>query len=181
MTFTTAQKDVIKADIIASVDMQGLPSNEDGSYAIAALYNQTATPDYWVWNTAALTKNLMDAVTWANMTPQDAPDGTATWTNRALACQGKQFNLQTMLVGRETVDGSKVNIRAGLQDALSSIPSGAAGALKSGGWAAVKLALARKATRLEKLLASGNGDVATPSTLTYEGSVGYQEIGEARA
>ncbi len=181
MPFTSAQKDTVRADILASPDLSGMSPTSDGSYAIAALYALPAVPDYWVWNTYVQTKNVMDSVTWANMTPNDTPDGTATWTNRALACQGKQFNLQTMLVGREYIDASKANIRAGLQDALTSIPSGAGGALRSGGWTVAKVALTRKANRLEKLLASGAGTEAAPSIMTFEGGPTYSEIDAVRA
>ena len=164
---TQAQKDTLAADIVVN-----RASIADGDTAGAAIfYNADASPDYIVWNPSTSTKDVMDAITWANLTPSDAPDGTAAWTNRALACQGKQFNIQTMLVGRDLVDATKANLVSGLQDALTNVPSGAAGASKSGGWANVKIALTRKATRFEKLLATGSGTAASPSVMGYVGKV----------
>ncbi|MBL8999290.1 MAG: class I SAM-dependent methyltransferase, partial [Gemmatimonadetes bacterium] len=46
---------------------------------------------------------VFDAITWANLTPVDVPDGSAAYTNRALLCQAKQINLQILLQGRERV------------------------------------------------------------------------------
>jgi hypothetical protein len=152
---------------ILATDMQANAAslNLGDTVGQAAFYNANAVPDYFVWNPSTSTKDVMDAITWANLTPADAPDGTAAWTNRALACQGKQFNVQTMLVGRDTIDATKANLVAGLQDALTNVPSGVSGASKSGGWANVKIALTRKATRLEKLFATGNGTAANPSLM----------------
>lgn len=167
MTLTQAQIDALVADIAIN-----RASIADGDTpGAAAFYNALAVPDCIVWNPVTAAKDLMDAVTWANLTPADAPDATTTWTNRSLACQGKQFNVQTILVGRDIIDATKANVRAGLQDALSNVPSGAAGSLVSAGWANVKTALTRKATRLEKLLSTGLGTAASPSIMGFVGSV----------
>lgn len=169
MALTPAQKTALEADIVVN---RALIAEGDTAGA-ADFYNAPASPDYIVWNPFTLTKDVMDAITWANLTPADAADGTALWTNRALACQGKQFNVQTILVGRDVIDATRTNIRAGLQDALTNVPSGVAGALVSGGWANVKIALTRKATRIEKLFAAGNGSAATPSLMGYVGAIYY--------
>ena len=100
---------------------------------------------------------MNDAILWANFTPLDTPDGTQLWTNRALCCQGKQFNIQLMLQGRSTIPGDKPGFRTGLQDALTALPSGASGANKTGGWTAVQLVLQRLATRFENLFTTVDG------------------------
>lgn len=145
-------------------------------------YNAVLNAAFKVWRTSAPTADLFDAITWANYTPQDLPDGTLLWQNRALQCQGKQFNLQTMLVGRDIINPSKANIRAGLQDALTAIPSGGAGVSKSGGWNNVALVLQRSATEAERLCAVGPGDgaQATPATLTFEGGITLDDASNMR-
>jgi hypothetical protein len=184
MALTTQQLQAIKADIAASPDMNTLPNNSDGAFEIARLYNLPSTTDVWRTNTP--TKDVFDAITWANYTPNDVADGTTLYTNRMLAAQTKQMNLQNMLTGRDTVDTSKANIRAGLRDAVISLPTGTGGAIVTAGGvsgATVMAACVRKATRIEKLLASA--PVATGSVsagiLSFEGSISYQDIEMAKA
>jgi hypothetical protein len=178
---TPAQLLLIKAEIAADPALNSLPNTADDAYAIADALNLLPSPDFMVWQTNLPTQAVFDAITWANLTPADAPDGTAAWTNRALACQGKQFNLQTILTGREYINATKVNIRAGLQDALTSVPSGAGGATRPAGWVAVQTAMQRKATRAEKVLATGVGTAANPALLGFEGIVTHQDVLTARS
>lgn len=178
---TPAQNAAIKADIAANGDLNTLPAGSDGSFEIARLYNLPASPDFYVWRTNVPTAEVFDQVQWAKLTPNDAPDGTLAWQCRSLACQGKQFNLQTILTGRDYIDASKPNIRSGFQDALTGVPSGLNGATQAAGWVALQTALSRKATRLEKLLATGTGTQPSPATMGFEGSVNYSDIGAARA
>lgn len=142
--------------------------------AIADWLN-TNDATFHAWKTSLPTQEIFDTITWANFTPQDAPDGTQIWANRSLACQGKQFNIQTILTGRESINPTKQKIRDGLQDALTSIPSGASGASKSGGWANVVAVMYRNTTRAEKYLATGTGTTASPALIVFEGFVTPQE------
>lgn len=178
---TPSQLTTLRNDINADPVLSSYPNNDDGAFAIAAAYNTLSTPDYYVWQTAASVTDIFDAIVWANFTPSDAPDGTQIWLNRAMQCQGKQFNLQTMLSGRNTINAARASIRAGLQDATTAIPSGNNGANRSGGWANIQLILSRKATRVEKLFATGAGTQANPSLLTFEGAVTVQDVLQARA
>lgn len=178
---TPAQNVLIKADIAANSDLNAFPATSDGDFEIARLYNLPAVPDFYVWRTNVPTAEIFDQVQWAKLTPTDTPDGTLAWQCRSLACQGKQFNLQTILAGRDKIDASKPNIRSGFQDALTGVPSGAGGATQAAGWVALQTTLSRKATRLEKLLATGTGSQATPATMGFEGSVNYSDITAARA
>jgi hypothetical protein len=181
MSLTSGQLAALKADILADGTLNAKPNNQDGDLEIAAAYNLTAVPDFTVWRSTTTTDEIFNGVTWANLTPNDAPDGTQTWLNRALACQGKQFNVQTMLSGRATLASGKTNVRAGLQDALSNVPSGAAGATVSAGWTVVRDSMKRNATRGEKLFATGgNGAFATPADLAFEGNLSWQDVYNAR-
>lgn len=185
---TPAQLAAIKADILASPDLSALPNNSDGAFEIARLYNLPASPAFNVWRTDAPVDAILDAVNWSQYTPTDAADNTATYTNRMLAIQTKQMNLQNMVLGRTTINAAKVNIRAGLRDAVIAVPAGAGGASVSPGGASganVLTACVRPATRIEKLLATASqGSDTTGSTtarvMGFEGSVSYQDIEAAR-
>ena len=189
MALTTAQLQAIKADIAANADMNTLPANSDGSYEIARLYNLPASPTFTVWRTDAQVSAILDAINWSLYTPNDAPDNTATYTNRTLNIQTKQMNLQNMVIGRERLDCSKVNIRAGLRDAVIAVPAGAGGAAVSPGGASGATVLnncTRAATRLEKLLAVASQGNDTTGSVTarvmgFEGSVSYPDIDAAKA
>jgi hypothetical protein len=177
---TPEQNAIIKAYIAADPVMSVAAPNDDGSYEIAALFNAASAPAYYVWRSTTPASDISNAIAWSALTPTDPPDGTIAWQCRSLACQGKQINIQTLIQGRDSIASSKVNIRSGLQDALTVIPSGVAGATVGGGWAAVKTAMTRTATLLEQLLTTGPGTTATPSDLVYEGNIGYAEISVIR-
>lgn len=173
---TPAQITQLKTYIQANTTYMAQPHNANGADFIAQDLSKV-TADFYVWNNAMPVQVIFDSITWANFTPTDAPDGTAAWTNRSLACQGKQFNLQTILTGRETINASKTNVRAGLQDALSNIPSGVGGAVLSGGWVTVRDAMKKLATGLEKALSTGTGTLASPAvTSTDSQTIGFWEV-----
>lgn len=161
-SLSPAQKAALKADVIAAADaaMQALeadPTNADKAFAVKDLYNLTASPDYYVWDGKVPVLNVLNLVTWANYTPNDGPDNTNTWNNRAFSVQIKQANLSLLFMGRTTFDATKTNLRAALNDATTNLLTGAAGASRSGGWSAILPVLSRRATRAEKLLATDDG------------------------
>lgn len=184
MALTQAQKTALMNDVAADTAFASLPHNGDGAYAVAAAYNQLAAPDFLVWNTAVNPQAVFDAIDWSKFTPSDAADGTAIFTNRILAIQTKQMNLQNMLIGRDIIDASKANIRSGLRDAVIQLPSGAGGALVTAGGSSgvnVLTACTRKATRAEKLLSTGTATTGTVTAalLGFEGYLNPQEVGQA--
>lgn len=180
MPLTSAQQATLKADILArlSTDFAGY-TGEYMDSQIADWYNIEDAGAFKVWRTNVNTDEIFNAITWANFTPVDTPDGTNLHLDRSMACQGKQFNLQTLLMGRQSINPMQT-IRSGLQDALQNIPAGTGGALLGAGWAAVKVVLTRNATRIEKLLAVGAGTAATPATLGFEGLISGYECSNAR-
>lgn len=177
MNLAPAQLATLKADILADGVLNQITRNADGFAQIADAYNVAAAGPFFVYRTNVPVQDIYDQIVWANLTPTDAPDGTQTWANRSLACQGKQFNVQIILQGQNIINAAKVNVRAGLQDALTNVPSGVAGAIVSAGWNPVRdNALARTATRLEKLFASTAGGktgatAALAATMGAEGLV----------
>ena len=176
---TEAQTATLRAIVLAEPSLATAVNNGD-DYAIAAWLNAQNDVAFYAWKTYLPTQDIFDNITWANFTPQDSPDGTQAWANRSLACQGKQFNLQTLLTGRESINPSKAKIRDGLQDALTAIPSGANGATKAGGWNAVVAVMYRTTTRAEKYLSTGTGTTASPAILIFEGFITAQEASVMR-
>jgi hypothetical protein len=156
---TPAQSIILKADMLgaSNLSLSAWIAGNDWQ-RVADFYNGDSTTN--VWRPDAPVDPIKGAILWANLTPTDAPDGTTSWTNRALCCQGKQFNLQLMLgqQSNATVPGDLAPFRAGMQDALTNIPSGVAGAVMGGGWATVQGLLRRFGTRYEVLFSVVDGN-----------------------
>lgn len=173
----------LKAAILASADPAVIAAIGGGVVGrndteLARLYNLDST--FVVWRKDASKSKMFGAITWKSMTPADAPDGTTIQTNRHLACQGKQFVLQTMLISPgETLDMSIQKIRDGIKDSLQDLPAGVSGALLDAGWAATKAVATRFVTVAEKIFATGDGTAAVPGTPVFEGTITIDDIGRA--
>lgn len=184
---TPQQLAALKVEIDADPVLSALPNTADDAFTIAAALNQLAVPDYAVWRTEAPVQAIFDAIDWSKYTPVDAADGTATFTNRLLVVQTKQMNLQNMLIGRDVVDATKANLRAGLRDAVIQLPAGAGGGLVTAGGtsaATVLAACTRRATRGEKVLVAQSGVTTggtTAAIMGHEGAISYQDVLAARA
>lgn len=141
------------------------------------------------WRTDAPVEAILDAITFSNYTPNDAIGGSdtdPTLTRKVgwlLTSQTKQMNLQLMLQGRTTINAAKVNVRAGLRDAVVQVPTGAGGANTSPGGANGATVLGnctRPALRAELMLAaasqaSDTTGATTARVMTFEGEVSEQE------
>ena len=174
---TTSQIAALKAAIIADPNLATAYANKDVR-AIDTYLSGDST--FVVWKSTTPTAEIFDAITWANLTPNDSPDGTQVWANRNLQCQSKQLNLQIMLQGQSQLATGKANVRGGLSDALSNVPSGAGGALVNAGWLpGVKTAIYRFASLYEKIFATGTGTSGTPGNLVVEGSPVLSEVADA--
>jgi len=152
---------LLKADIMADNTITSATSDVDASYAVQALYNMTAFPPYYVWRTNVpsdeIMKNGMD------------------WTQVDNLTVGKA-RIWDWMTRLGVLDFSKQNIRAGIEAAwVGTAPMLAVRA-------AIYLHGYRLATRFEKLLASGKGTTASPSTMGVngEGLVSQQDIYFAR-
>lgn len=179
MQFTTQQAQALKAYIVADPVLSTKISGPGTDYQfVAGALNTAASPAFPVWRSTTPVDEIADAVIWANMTPAAAPDGTQLWANRSLQCQGKQFNLQNLLIGKSAVASAKANIRAAFQDCLTALPSKSDGTNQAAGWTAVQAAMQRPATVAEKVLAKNQNN---PADLGWEGQVNTLEIGEILA
>jgi len=153
---TPAQLQTLKADIAAS-EFSSYPNDANANFEIAAAYNLTASPDFIVWKTAIPTSAVKQAV---------------VWTEYIARSQGER-DAFVLMTADGSVNASDANIRQGFLD----IFSGPGGATTRTNLTAISK---RKATRAEKVFASGTGSDPAPASLTFEGSLSFQDVEEAR-
>lgn len=165
MPLTSAQNAVVKANILASPDLNAFPANIDGAYGIADLYNLPAAPNFIVWK-ARLHEQEITSLTSA--------EGTVwSWPSFITRSVGEQTGWARMFNGTYTINPSLAQVRAGIAD----IFSGGTGAAQR----THLLAIAKEnATRIEKLLASGAGTTADPATRPFVGNISPQDVFNAR-
>ena len=193
MPLTSAQIAALRADIDADPVLSQLPNAGDSSYTIADAYNALAAPDFLVWRTDVPVRSIIDTFNFTAFTPTDSvPESNVDQASlqrfiaRILVVQTKQMNLQLMLQGRETIDASLPNVRAGLRDALIQVPAGTNGASVTVAGANATSALnacTRRATRAEKLFATGSSTTGavTASVMGYVGPISPADVDIARA
>lgn len=157
---TPEQLQTLKAAILADPTLNAYPPGSDGAYEIAYLLNQTASPAYIVWRTEVPIDDIMrNGMDWARV------DNLSVGKARIWDWMGR--------LG--TLNPSKTNIRAGIDAAWVGAVSDLAVR------ATVYTHCKRSATRAEKLLATGSGTDASPSTMGFEGSLSWQDVELARA
>jgi len=165
MSLTPVQQATIKADILADPVLNALPNNEDGAFAIAAIYNIVAVPDFWVWRTSLPQLEIVSTTTL---------DGTVwSWPIYIGRSAAERDCWREMFADGGSVNASLANVRQGFADIFSGV----------GGLAQRTHLLAvgrRQATRTEKLLATGTGSTTTPATMSFEGNISYQDVLIAR-
>lgn len=165
MLLSTAQLALIKADIAANNDLNILPNSSDGNDALAKLYNLPAVPDFWVWRTDVSRAEIY------NLTSPD----TTTWNWSTYKAQAAtEQNAWTQMFMGDRADFSKANLRAG----VAAIFTGSAPA--NAQQAHILAMGRRKATRLEKVLATGTGSSTVPAVMGAEGSIRGDEVSQAR-
>lgn len=164
MALTIAQNQILKADILADPILAALPNNSDGAFAIAAAYNLTATPDFWVWRTA--------------VSLSDINNNGFDWVRVDNLSVGKARIWEWMFQTTGAINASKANVRAGIQECWKGTAADLAVQ------AVVFGHCQRLATRAEKLFATGAGtsvvDGIGPATMSVEGDLSFQEIQNAR-
>jgi hypothetical protein len=169
MPLTSAQKAIVKADILAQPDLSAIQQGSDGSFIIADLYNLNASPDFWVWKSKLSRGEVVNDV---------GPEGTSfAWTGSGYITrsQGERDAFREIFNHTGTCNPSLVNVRNAFNDIFSG---GTAPAPANR--AHIAAVSRRKASRLEKLLATGTGSTASPAVLTFEGLVSWQDIDDVR-
>jgi len=159
----------LKAAIVADPTLNSQPANSDGSFAIADALDVAASPDYWVWRTSVTKKEVVENASQDATTFTWAGNGFITRSVGELECWNQLFN--SVLA----CNPSLPNVR----QAFSDIFSGAGNAALNR--THLLIVARRKATRAEKLFATGTGSTASPATMTFEGKLTYQAVDAARA
>lgn len=159
---TNDQLSTLKAAINADPALSALPMNSDGAFAIADALNQPSSPAFIVWRTSVSQDEIMqNGFDWTRV--DNLSVGKARVWEWMFSNEARAFN------------ASKPNVRAG----IDAVWVGTAADLAVR--AAVYVHCKRTATRAEALLAAGTGSDASPATMTFEGSLSYWDVEQARA
>lgn len=157
MALTPEQQQALAADVAADPAFAALPHNSDGAYAVAAAYNLLASPDFIVWRSSVSQDEIMqNGFDWVRV------DNLSVGKARIWEWL---FNNQS-----RSMNPSKINVRAGIDEVWKGTAADLAVR------AAVYAHCTRKATRAEKLFATGTGTEASPATMTQDGSLSYNEV-----
>lgn len=153
MALTEQQQAALAADVANDPAFAELPHNSDGAYAVAQAYN-VIVPAFIVWKTSVHKNEVGKAFVASAL---------------AAITAGNNDKLANFAAWNETVNPSRLDQRAFFDD-IFSVSAGAS-------TRAALLALwKRSATRAEKLFATGTGTDAAPATMTFEGSLSYNEV-----
>lgn len=164
VALTPNQLSSLKADILADPVLAAQFESPDGRFAIAVAYNVVAGPDYWVWKTY-VTKN--------DVVSSTSVDGTTfNWTGNGFITRsaGEIAAWENLFNASGSINPSLANVRQAFADIFSGAGNAAANRTHL-------LAIGRrKATRAEKLFASGSGSTGSPSTMGFEGVLTNADI-----
>lgn len=152
---TQDQLAALKADILADPILSQWAATGYMASEIADAYNQQAAPDWAVWKSAVEVDEIMrNGMNW-------------TQVDNLTVGKARIWDWMTRL---GTFNASKPNIRAGIDAAW--VGTAAMLAVRAQVYTHCK----RLATRVEKLLSTGTGTVASPATMGYEGAITYQDV-----
>jgi hypothetical protein len=134
------------------------PLTTDGAYDMALVLNGPASPEFVVWKTAV---------------PRNEVGKAFVASALAAITAGNNDKLANFAAWNDSVNPSRADQRAFFDDIFSV----AAGATTR---TALLALWKRPATYIEKLYATGTGSDASPATMTFEGSLAYQYVEQAR-
>jgi hypothetical protein len=169
MPLSSAQLATLKADILADPVLSAEPNTGDGNFNIALAYNLAASPDFWVWRSR---------VSKAEYIMSTSPDGTTfNWTGAGFITrsQGERDAWRELFDAQGNANPSLANVRQAFLDIFSG--GTAPAPANRAHLAAVSR---RKATRGEKLFATGTGSTASPATMGFEGMIVVTDVQNAR-
>lgn len=167
MSLTTAQLATLKSDIAGDQTLNAFPNNDDGNFAIAAIYNIVQSTPFWVWKSSLAELDIVSVTT---------GDGTVwSWTAFINRSQGERDAWSAMVRGG-VINPSLLNVR----QAVADIFSGAANSAPAQRTHLLTIAR-RQATRVEQLFATGTGSTAAPATMAFEGPLAPSDVTMARA
>jgi hypothetical protein len=152
MALTPAQKTIIKTHYNAN-----MPTLSDDQ--AAAAFNALATPDFWIWRTAVTKAEIVGKVSQDATSFIWAGNGFITRTTQEILTFDQLFAAQAF--GEPVCNPSLPNVRTAFSDIFSGVGNAALNRthlLATG---------RRKATLVEKLLATGTGSTASPALSAY--------------
>lgn len=165
MALTANQLATLKADINADVAFTTeMKASPDGRAAIAAAYNVPPVVGFWVWKTYLGKAEAVNSTSQDNTTFTFAGNGFISRTVQELMTWENLWNASG------TVNPSLPNVRA----AFVAIFTGAGNAAAN--ITHLQSMARRKATRAEKLFASGTGSSGTPATMGAEGAISAADV-----
>lgn len=168
-TLTTAQLATLKGDITANSDLNVQPNTPDGNFEIARLYNLNAAVDFWVWRTKVSKDELVGST---------SVDGTTfSWTGAGYItrAQGERDAFNAIFDATGTVNPSLASVRQAFADIFSGNTAPAPANRTH-----LNTVARRKATRFEKVFATGTGSTGSPAILVIEGRVSADVVAQAR-
>ena len=155
---TPQQFATVKAAILADPVLGPLTSGPGTDYAgIAAAMSALASPDFIVWKSSIPTASIGTTISYVAL---------AAMTSANLT------QLQVFL----QLNMSSFPPTTGIRSFFSTTFSGALGGEGQLTRDAMEALYRRKATRVEKLLATGTGTTVSPATLTYEGDLDLSHV-----
>ena len=155
MALTSAQKQTLATFIASNQTWTAMPKNSDTAYFIAQELNKPEISTYIVWKTSVPVEEIM----------RNGMD----WTRVDNLSVGKA-RIWDWMTRLGDLNPSKANIRAGI-DAVW-VGTSADLAVRATVYSHCK----RQATVVEKLFASGSGTDSSPSTITLESPISYQDV-----
>lgn len=167
---TPTQLTTLKNDILADSNFNGISSDSDGNAAIAAFYNLNAAPDFWVWRSKVARDEIVGSA---------SVDGTNfSWTGTGFITrtQGERDAFNQLFDGEGFCDPSQANVRQAFLDIFSGGTAPAPANRTH-----IATIARRKATRAEKLFATGTGSTGSPGQLVFEGALNLDDVDRARS
>ena len=150
---------LLRNEILADPQLVSQPMNSDGDFAIAAILNMPAVPQYVGWRTSVTMNEIGKAINGAELA------GLTTANNT---------RLQTIVL----ISGGFINPQLADQRAFfDDVFSGAGGTVTRSNLASL---WRRGATRAEKVCATGLGTSVSPSTFSFEGFLSTQQVSVIR-
>lgn len=156
---TTEQKALLLATINADPEMSSQPLNSDGAHAIAAVFNLPAVPDFIVYKSNVSLDDVGEAFVASGLS-------TMTGANNDRLVSFALYNSQG-------VNPARADHRQFFDDVFSPASGASTRAALLALWK-------RKATRAEKILATGTGTDASPATLGFEGALTIADVESVR-
>jgi hypothetical protein len=173
---TNAQLLSLKADMTADAVLGAIPHNSsDDAQRIADAYNLLAAPDWYVWRTT------VSEAEYVSSPGVDVAAGSAattwSWTAYIARSQGERDAWARLFASSGGFcNPSLANVRQGVNDIFSGTSNSAPAQRNH-----LLVLSKRKATRAEKLFASGAGSFAAPALLSFEGSLAWSDVANAWA